>query len=367
MIKSCYIHIPFCNHICSYCDFCKLEYHKCFIDRYLNALEKEIKSTYQGEELDTIYIGGGTPSSLDINELKRLFSILSVLKKSPNVEYTIEGNFESTTKEKLEYYKKVGINRLSFGVESINPNNLSFLNRQEDKKKIEEVLKDAREIGFPNINLDLMYALPMETIEVLEKDIDYLLSLQVEHISTYSLIIEDHTLLKINNVKNIDEEKDYEMYELICKKMKEHHYNHYEISNFAKTGFESRHNQTYWKNEEYYGFGLGASSYIENERIENTRSYTKYIENNWIKEKELLTNKDKIEYEIMLNLRMKSGIDLDLFALKYQKELKDCYDYQELVDDKLLFLEENHLFIPENKWYISNEIIVRLLEREVYE
>lgn len=367
MIKSCYIHIPFCKDICAYCDFCKLKYHKKFINKYLDALEKEIHSTYHNEELETIYIGGGTPSILSLDELKRLFNIISVLKKSDKVEYTIEGNFESTTKEKLELYKEVGINRLSFGIESMNPNNLLFLQREEEPNKIEEVLKYARLLGFNNINLDLMYALPTENLFILENDINYLLSLDVEHISTYSLIIEDHTILKINNVKNIEQEKDLEMYELICKKLKENGFLHYEISNFAKAGFESKHNKTYWQNNEYYGFGVGASSYINNERINNTRSITKYCQNEFIKEKEVLSEKDKIEYEVILNLRMNTGIDLDLFLKKYNKELKEYYDYEQLIEDKLLCLNKNHLFIPENKWYISNEIIVRLLEREVYE
>ena len=367
MIKSCYIHIPFCKDICAYCDFCKLKYHKKFINKYLDALEKEIQSTYHNEVLDTIYIGGGTPSILSLDELKRLFNIISVLKKSDKVEYTIEGNFESTTREKLELYKEVGINRLSFGIESINPNNLLFLQREEEPNKIEEVLKYARLLGFNNINLDLMYALPTENLSILENDINYLLSLDVEHISTYSLIIEDHTILKINNVKNIEQEKDLEMYELICKKLKENGFLHYEISNFAKAGFESKHNKTYWQNNEYYGFGVGASSYINNERINNTRSITKYCQNEFIKEKEVLSEKDKIEYEVILNLRMNTGIDLDLFLKKYNKELKEYYDYEQLIEDKLLCLNKNHLFIPENKWYISNEIIVRLLEREVYE
>ena len=367
MIKSCYIHIPFCNQICNYCDFCKLKYHKKFINKYLDSLEKEIQSTYHNEVLETIYIGGGTPSSLSLEELKRLFAILSILKKSPNIEYTIEGNFESTTKEKLELYKEVGINRLSFGIESINPNNLLFLGRNENLNTINNTLTEARKLGFHNINIDLMYALPSETIDILEKDIDYVLSLNVEHISTYSLIIEDHTILKLNNIKNIDQEKDLEMYELICKKLKENNYKHYEISNFAKEGYQSKHNMTYWQNEEYYGFGLGASSYINNERINNTRSYTKYINNDWILEREYLSLKDKIEYEVILNLRMSNGIDLQRFYNKYKKELKNYYDYQKLVEDNLLCLKENYLFIPENKWYISNEIIVRLLEREQYE
>ena len=233
MIKSCYIHIPFCSTICSYCDFCKQIYQEKLVKKYLDALEEEILKNYQGEELDTIYIGGGTPSCLSVLELTRLFQILSLFKKSKNFEYTIEGNFSSTTLEKLLLYRKYGINRLSFGMESIDPKNLEFLGRVEGKEEVQSVISLARSLGFSNINVDLMYALPLEDMDVLSGDLDFLLSLNVEHISTYSLMIEDHTLLKIKGVGEISEDLDHEMYQMICDKLGKHHYIHYEISNFA--------------------------------------------------------------------------------------------------------------------------------------
>lgn len=365
MIKSCYIHIPFCTNICSYCDFCKLLVEDIWVNEYLDALEKEIENTYQNEELETIYIGGGTPSCLSLDELERLLKILAVFKKSDNIEYTIEGNFESTTREKLELYKKYGINRLSFGLETIHSNLLKILHREVDTKRVEEIITVARELGFSNINLDLMYALPTETKEDLKRDLDFLLSFDIEHISTYSLILEDHTLLKIKNIQPIDSDVDYEMYQMICEILKKNHYLHYEISNFSKKGYESKHNTTYWNNEEYYGFGLGASSYIGNERIENTRSFQQYRLGNVRKNQEILNKNDKVEYEVILNLRKREGISLAMFREKYQQDLKDFYDYEPLVEEKFLLKRGNHLFIPEDKWYISNEIIVRLLEREV--
>lgn len=361
MIKHCYIHIPFCKKICSYCDFCKMYYKEEIVDEYLDALEQEIKSIYQNEELDTIYIGGGTPSSLTTKQLKRLFSILSIIKKSKNAEYTIEGNIESTTEEKLLLYKKNGINRLSFGIESINQNNLEYLERSFSKEQTEKVIQTARRLGFKNINLDLIYAIPRENIEILTEDINYVLSLEPEHISTYSLMIEEHTKLKIKNEKNIEEDLDEEMYQVICKTLKENDYIHYEISNFCKEGFQSNHNLCYWNNKEYYGFGLGASSYQNDKRIMNTRSLNDYKRKKYQKEIEIVSLKDKIEYQILLNLRTKEGINLSLFKKQYKKEFKEIYHYQELLEKKYLEELENHLFIPENKWYISNEIIVKLL------
>ena len=366
MIKNCYIHIPFCDKICSYCDFCKMYKIDKFIDTYLDALEREIKSIYKGEVLETIYIGGGTPSSLNINQLKRLFNILSIFKRSSDCEYTIENNFENIDREKLELYKEVGINRLSFGIETINKKSLKLLDRDIDLDKVNNTIKICRELGFNNINVDLMYALPNESIEELEKDLEFIYSLDVEHISTYSLIIEDHTILGINKTKSVSEDLDYEMYKYICSSMKNNGYKHYEISNFSKDGYSSRHNLCYWDNSNYYGFGLGASSYIDNMRITNTRSLNNYKKEKYVKEIEYLNIDDTMEYEVILNLRKSSGIDLDVFKSKYNKSLIDVYNYNDLVDLGLLILNNNYLYIPEDKWYISNSIIVDVLERKIY-
>lgn len=366
MIKNCYIHIPFCDKICSYCDFCKMFKYDKFVEDYLDALEREIKSIYRGEVLETIYIGGGTPSCLNIKQLKRLFNILSIFKRSSDCEYTIENNFESTDKEKLELYKEIGINRLSFGIETTNKKSLDLLERDIDLDKVRNIINTCRELGFNNINVDLMYALPNESIKDLEKDLEFIYSLDVEHISTYSLIIEDHTKLGINDTKNISEDLDYEMYKYICNSMKNNGYKHYEISNFTKEGYSSRHNTCYWDNDNYYGFGLGASSYIDDMRITNTRSLNNYKKDEYVKEVEYLKDEDKMEYEVILNLRKNDGIDLDVFKNKYNKELIEVYNYNDLIDLEVLVLDNNHLYIPEDKWYISNSIIVDVLERKIY-
>lgn len=366
-MKNCYIHIPFCSKICSYCDFCKMFYNKKFVSDYLEALDREIYDVYRGEELETIYIGGGTPSSLDISELKKLFSTLEMLDRSNSCEFTIECNIENTDEEKIKLFSEVGINRISFGVESFNKKNLSLLERESSYEKVVELVKLCRKYGINNINVDLMYALPDEDIEVLRKDLEMIFSLDVEHISTYSLIIEDHTKLSINGIKNISEDLDSEMYDVICNEMKNHGYSHYEISNFCKKGYESRHNLCYWNNKSYYGFGLGASGYIDNRRYSNTRSLNEYIDGNIILEEDYLTDDDIMEYEVILNLRKKEGISLNDFYSKYEVNFSDVFDYKYLVEKKLLILENNHLYIPEDKWYISNEIIVKLLEGEKYE
>lgn len=362
-MKSCYIHIPFCEKICSYCDFCKMYYNEDKVNQYLNELESEIRSTYHNEEIKTLYIGGGTPSCLNIKQLKKLFDIIKIFKKSDDLEFTIECNFSNTSLEKLELFYKYGVNRLSFGIESISKKNLTLLERSEDITTIRSIISSARKVGFNNINVDLMYALPGETVDDLNQDLDFIFDLDIEHISCYSLIIEEHTKLGIKKVLNIDEDLDYEMYEVICKRMKDKGFKHYEISNYAKGNFYSRHNLIYWENEEYFGFGLGTSGFIGNRRYNNTRSLDNYLKGSYLLEEEILEKVDLVYYEIMLNLRKSDGINLDEIYDKYKVRL----DYSNLVRKGLLCLEENRLYIPEDKWYISNDIILRLLEGVVYE
>ena len=365
MIKNCYIHIPFCSSICSYCDFCKILYREDIVDKYLDNLEIEIKNNYREERLETIYIGGGTPSCLNIRQLNRLFSIIKIFNKADNLEFTIECNFNSINKEKLDLFKKNGINRISFGIETINSKFYQFLNRYEDTSNIRKIIDYCKNIGITNINVDLMYAFKNECLNDVERDLDFIFSLNIKHVSTYSLIIEENTKLFIDGIKNISEDIDSDMYDLICKSMKSHNYLHYEISNFSKIGYFSRHNLCYWNNVNYYGFGLGASSYIKNIRINNTKSITKYLNGEYILNEEVLDFKDIIEYYIILGFRKCSGIDLQDFKFRYKQDLNYYYKYDKLVEDNLLILDNNLLYIPEDKLYLSNSIIVKILEGEV--
>lgn len=365
-MTSVYIHIPFCSKICSYCDFCKVFYNSKLVDKYLKALANEVKNNYRGELIKTIYIGGGTPSSLSIEQLTELLKITEIFNKSETCEFTIEGNFESTDFGKLELYKKYGVNRLSFGVETTNPKLLKILNRDLDQKRVINIINYCKSIGLDNINVDLIYALPGETIEDLKDDLDFISSLGVKHISTYSLIIEDNTVLSINKMTNIDEDLDYEMYRYIERYLNDRGFIHYEISNFSLLGFESKHNLVYWNNLEYYGFGVGASSYIGNRRSNNTRSITKYCLGDIVMNCEDLDMYDTMEYEIMLGLRTIFGIDKDKFRKVYGNDLDKCYNYDRLIDNGFILEDNGHVFINPEHWYISNRIIVEFLEGEVY-
>ena len=360
MVKSCYIHIPFCKKICSYCDFCKLFYSTHYVDKYLDTLKEEIHNYYHGEILDTIYIGGGTPSSLSMDELKKLFSILSILKKSDSCEVTMEANFDSITKEKIDLFQKFGGNRISFGLETTHSWILEKMGRSLDLDYVKSIISYCKEIGLDNINIDLMYAFPEETLEDVSSDLSFILSLDVFHISTYSLILEEHTKLYIEGEKNISEDLDYEMYQLICSKLS--NYDHYEISNFAKDGYYSKHNFCYWCNEEYYGFGLGASGYIDDVRYSNTRSISHYLQKKFHNLEENLSKYDKMEYEVILNLRTQFGISKDKFFRIYHCHLEDVYDISSLLSDGYLVDDGKSISIPKKYWYLSNEILVKILE-----
>lgn len=356
-MRAVYIHIPFCNSICSYCDFCKFLNYENWTEPYLKALKEEIKEYYEGDEIKTLYIGGGTPSALKEEYIDKLFNILKVFKLKKDAEITFECNVNDITEEKLLTLKKHNVNRISIGVESFNKYNLKFLNRKHDKKQIIEKINLCKQYGFDNINVDLIYALPTEDMFVLMKDISSVLKLDVEHISTYSLIIEENTALHNKKVKNIDEELDSKMYKYICKKLKKKGYIHYEVSNFAKEGKESKHNLTYWDNEEYYGFGCGAHGYINNMRYENTRSLSKYFDKQFRLEELLVSIQEEMENEVILGLRKLKGISVSKFKEKYDKDIKDVFNIEKAI--KLSYLEQkgDYLFIPEDKIYIMNEII----------
>ena len=360
-MKHMYIHIPFCTHICSYCDFCKMFRNNNFIDSYLDGLAKEIDEYYNGEVMDTLYIGGGTPSCLGIDYLNKLFNILNKVKISNNYEYTFECNPEDISEELINTLIKNKVNRISIGIESFDVDNLGFMERKVNFKDIQNKINMIKNKGINNINLDLIYGIPEESLSTLKKDLKLLVKLKPTHISTYSLQIEMHTKIYNEGIVNISEDLDYKMYNLIIKYLKKHKYNHYEISNFSLDGFESKHNTSYWNNEEYYGFGLGASGYIDGFRYENTRNLNKYLNGFYHKNEELLSIDDKMYDEVMLGLRKLKGINLKEFKDKYGVELSNKFYIDDLVKDKELIVKNGYLFINPKYIYTINEILVKIL------
>jgi len=360
-MKSLYIHIPFCKSICSYCDFCKLIYNEDLVLDYLDALDKEIKEHYQNEAVETIYIGGGTPSVLSNKAITKLFEITSQINKSNLKEYTFECNVNDINEKLIKILINEGINRISIGVESFNKEKLKFMERNADFKDVQEKVNLIKNLGITNINIDLMYGIPNEDINILKRDLKLILKLIPTHISTYSLILENHTKLSSKNIEPIDEESEMKMYDYIRKKLEKKKYKHYEISNFALKDFESSHNLTYWNNDEYYGFGLGAHGYIEGFRYENTKNIEEYIKENFRLDEKLISYQEDMENEVMLGLRKIDGINLQKFFDKFEVNIQDVFPVKPLLKNKDLIYENGYIKINPEKIYLMNEILLKII------
>jgi len=323
-----YIHIPFCKRKCHYCDFISFSGKQELIEKYIDSLKKEIDDYKINKEeylIETIYFGGGTPSYI---ESKYIIEILQKLKQKFNIsksaEITIEANPGTVDEQKLKDYYNSGINRISFGLQSTKSELLKLVGRIHTYSSFLDTYNLARKVGFKNINVDLMIGLPVQTLEDVQKDLERIVALNPEHISVYSLIVEEGTVIeqKINNKELYlpSEELERKMYWKVKSTLEEKGYKHYEISNFAKKDFESKHNMSCWNQEEYIGFGLAAHSYIDNKRYSNTEDLEEYIEKNAeeIREThEIQTKEDQMKEYMLLGLRKIEGVKISDFKNKY--------------------------------------------------
>ena len=309
MGASLYVHIPFCAHLCPYCDFPKVIYQKAWALAYLPALFDEIKKRDPGS-CSTIYLGGGTPSVLPNDLLDELLSFLDPYLEEGG-EFSIEMNPETIDEEKVLCLTKHKINRLSLGIQSSHDRLLKILGRHHDFARVAEAIGLLRGHGYSNINGDLMYGLPGESIKDLEQDIEAFLSLDLDHLSAYSLILEEGTLFHNEGIVEADNDLQADMAELISKRLKEHGYRHYEVSNYAKEGKRCRHNLVYWRDFEYVGCWLGASGYHHGVRYANTKNLTAYLRGHY--EGTIEDSSPQSEYEIYLltHLRLDEGFDID--------------------------------------------------------
>ncbi len=355
-----YLHLPFCSSICSYCDFPKVLYDKKYIDRYLDCLEEEVKSRYLDEEVVSIFIGGGTPTALDDYELEKLLKITKIFQVKEEYEFTVESNVESLTEEKIKLLREYGVNRVSLGVQSFREEILRELNRHHDQAMVKDVVYQLKKYGIQNISMDYIYGVD-SFVDGVREDIQMFLELDIPHISCYSLIVEDGTLLKIRGFQNIDDEIDREMYQMIERMLEEKGYIHYEISNYGKEGYFSCHNLNYWNNGEYYGFGLGAVSYLDSIRRMNTRNLSKYLEREYLYQEEKEDMDIRISNEFILGFRKLEGILISSFYQKYQKDIMKCYDVEELIHMGLLEIVDGYLRIPKRYIYSSNDILVHFV------
>ena len=361
MKRAVYIHIPFCKSICSYCDFCKVLIKDEWVSSYLKALSNEVDEFYLGDEVKSIYIGGGTPSALKLIDLLKLFEIVKKFKRSPDCEVTFECNLNDINDTLLKVLKENNVNRISIGIESFNPRLLKIMHRESNFKDAYNKIKLCKYYHIDNINVDLMYGIEGQSIDELKVDLKLFLKLPITHISTYSLIVEDNTLVNIKNIGNVSEDLEAQMYDLIVKKLKSNGFNQYEVSNFSKDGFKSIHNLTYWHNEEYYGFGLNASGFIDDIRYTNTKSLTDYFDFKYNRDSYIVTKKQKMDDELMLGLRLVQGININEFNDKYQEDIFNIYPIKPLINNKDLILKNNNLFINPKKRYVMNSILLKMI------
>ena len=315
-MKSLYVHIPFCTQKCLYCDFNSYSGKENLIEEYIIALKKEIQS-YNLNSFETIYFGGGTPSIIQAEYIKEIMSLVSCQD-----EVTLELNPGTIDEEKLKIYKEAGVNRLSIGLQATQNSILKEIGRIHTLEEFDMAYKMARKVGFENINVDLMFGLPNQSLKDVEESLEYIIKINPEHISCYSLILHNDIF------KNLpDEDEEREMYYLIIQKLKEAGYLHYEISNFAKPGKESRHNLCYWNQQEYIGAGAGASSYVNGKRYTNELNIEKYINkvnqnNQWYEIEEVQNEEEKIREYMILKLRLLEGVNI---AEAYEKFGVDVY------------------------------------------
>ena len=308
MPQSTYIHLPFCKSKCKYCTF--VSFNRLDLkEEYIKSLTREIDAKYRGEIQNTIYFGGGTPSLLSADEIKE---ILGKFSFSDKTEISLELNPDDAAYEYLKKLKQVGINRLSIGAQTFDDEILKYIGRRHNSNQILDAVKNAKEAGFDNISIDLIYGLPFQTLDSLMADIDMTLSLKIQHISTYGLKIEDGSYFAKHLPLNLpDNDIQADMYEKINEILSKNDFIRYEVSNFSLKKFESRHNLNYWNNEEYYGLGAAAHGYLGGVRYSNNENIENYIETPLFPfQKKELSEQEKLEEEIFLGFRKAEGIDI---------------------------------------------------------
>lgn len=377
MNKAAYIHIPFCEHICHYCDFNKVFLKGQPVNEYLDYLSKEIDLSLMeapADYLHSIFVGGGTPTALNENQLEKLCHIIKErLPYDEKTEFTFEANPGDLSEEKLRILFNAGVNRISFGVQTFDEELLKKIGRVHRAEDVFQSVESAKKVGFKNISIDLIYSLPGQTIAHLKESIRTALTLEIVHFSGYSLIIEPKTvfynLMRKGKLQSPGEDLETEMYGILMDEMDKHGYKQYEISNFSRPGYESRHNLTYWNNEYYYGFGAGAHGYVNGKRVSNHGPLKKYFES--LKsgnlprlEEHPVTYDEQIEEEMFLGLRKTAGVSISRFMEKFEKNPLSLFDkqLQELTNRQLILVKDDHIQLTRKGRFLGNEVFQYFLK-----
>ena len=349
--SSAYVHIPFCTQICYYCDFSKVFIKNQPVDAYLEHLIQETRS-YEIGKLRTLYIGGGTPTALSAQQLAYLLTELpKVMDLSEVEEFTIEANPGDLDPDKIAVLKDSQVNRVSLGVQTFDNKMLKKIGRSHQEQDIYDNIRHLKQAGFDNISIDLIYALPGQTMDQVKENVAKAIELDIPHMSLYSLILENHTVfmnrMRRGKLPLPKEELEAEMFEYIIEELEKAGFEHYEISNFSKPGFESRHNLVYWDNAEYYGLGAGASGYVDGIRYKNhgpIRHYLEAVEAGKARiTEEHLTLEEKMEEELFLGLRKKTGVSKARFEEKFGVSFDQRYG------QVVASLTEQGLLVPDDK------------------
>ncbi|NLY63069.1 MAG: radical SAM family heme chaperone HemW [Erysipelothrix sp.] len=348
MARALYIHIPFCNAICYYCDFARVINNADTVDQYLAVLKNDLDSR-DLSHIETIYIGGGTPSALTLNQLEVLFTMIKPYTKNV-IEYTIEINPESLTSEKAELMSAYGINRASLGMQVSQAHLLKVINRSHTNEEVEAAVNALHAAGINNISLDLMYGIPTQTLEDVKESLDVITSFKINHVSIYGLTIEPDSVFGKLGYKPAPDDLDADMYELAIDYLNSKGIKRYEIANFAISGKESLHNQVYWSYDDFVGVGLHASGKENNQRYTNTRNLKDYLAGDISPQVIKLSKEDQMFEFIMMNLRMKKGFDIKRFNQRFDEDFNSLYAdvLSGLIRDGLLNLEDDNLSASDN-------------------
>lgn len=368
---SAYVHIPFCTQICYYCDFSKVFIKNQPVDSYLEHLLEEFQS-YDIQKLRTLYIGGGTPTALSASQLEVLLKGLTKnLDLSVLEELTIEANPGDLDADKIAVLKNSAVNRVSLGVQTFDDKMLKKIGRSHLEKDIYENIDRLKLAGFDNISIDLIYALPGQTMEQVKENVAKAIGLDIPHMSLYSLILENHTVfmnrMRRGKLPLPKEELEAEMFEYIIAELERAGFEHYEISNFSKHGFESRHNLMYWDNAEYYGIGAGASGYVNGVRYKNHGPIRHYLsaveEGNARITEEHLSQKEQMEEEMFLGLRKKSGVSIARFEEKFGRSFDGLYGeiVKDLVQQGLMQIDGDRVRMTKRGLFLGDTVAERFI------
>ena len=367
-MKGLYIHIPFCIKKCDYCDFISFSGKEMCFEKYIQKLAEEMKE-YNGEEINTVFIGGGTPTVLSASLITKLCTdIKRYFNLSDDTEWTIEANPGTLTDEKINSMLEGGINRISVGIQSFNDEELKVIGRIHNAQTAYNTIIKLDKAGFKNISIDLMESLPFQTEASLKNTLKTAMDLPLKHISVYSLIIEDNTPLKVkydSGVFNLpDEDSDRDLYALTKKYLSGFGFNRYEISNYSKKGYESRHNLKYWNLDEYIGLGVAAHSFVGNKRFSNTDSLEKYLSGDFRSgESEILTANDRMGEYMMLGLRKTAGVSVCDFKTRFNREIYSVYGntLKKYINTGFMKEENGFFSLTDKGLDVSNSIMCEFL------